>query len=87
MTKLSLYLAYILGISVTIFTYYCYCIITINQTFGAMMFPESNLTDIPSATQEGSNHTDLSNMFLSEEEVSVTNSRWPLNNSQIRFAQ
>jgi hypothetical protein len=68
MTNLSLYLAYVLGISVTIFTYYCYCIITINQTFGAMMFPESNSTNIPSATQEGSNHTDLSDIFLSEEE-------------------
>jgi hypothetical protein len=87
MTNLSLYLAYVLGISFAIFTYYCYCIITINQTFGTMMFPETNLTNIPSATQEGSNLTDLSDMFLSEEEVSITNSISPLNNSQISFAQ
>jgi hypothetical protein len=51
------------------------------------MFPETNLTNIPSATQEGSNLTDLSDMFLSEEEVSITNSISPLNNSQISFAQ
>ncbi len=87
MTNLTLYLAYVLGISVTIFTYYCYCIITINQTFGTVIFPESNLTNIPSATQEGSHLTDLSDMFLSEEEVSITNSSSPLNNSQISFAQ
>jgi hypothetical protein len=87
MTNLSLYLAYVLGISVAIFTYYCYCIITINQTFGTMIFPESSLTNIPSATQEGSNLTDLSDKFLSEEEVSITNSSSPLNNSQISFAQ
>lgn len=69
MTNLSLYLTYVLGISVTVFTYYCYCIITINQTFGTMMFPESNLTNIPSVTQESSNLTDLSDMLLSEEEI------------------
>ena len=86
MTNLSLYLTYVLGISVTIFTYYCYCIITINQTFATTMFPESNLTNIPSTTQEDSNLTDLSDMFLSEEDASITNSSLTLNNSQISFA-
>ena len=86
MTNLSLYLTYILGISVTTFTYYCYSIITVNQTFGTMMFPESNLTNIPSTTQEDSNLTDLSNMLLSEEEASIANSSSTLNNSQISFA-
>ena len=81
MTNLSLYLTYILGISVTTFTYYCYSIITVNQTFGTMMFPESNLTNIPSTTQEDSNLTDLSNMLLSEEEASIANSNSTLNNS------
>ncbi|CAN5856531.1 hypothetical protein BH23THE1_BH23THE1_26940 [soil metagenome] len=87
MTNLSLYLTCVLGISVIIFTYYCYCIITINQTFGTMMFPESNLTNIPSANQEGSNLTGLSDMFLSEEEVSITNSSSTLYDSEISFAQ
>jgi hypothetical protein len=86
MTNLSLYLTFVLGISVTIFIYYCYCIITVNQTFGSMMFPESNLTNIPSASQEDSNLTDLSNMMLSEEEASIANSSSTLNNSQISFA-
>jgi hypothetical protein len=48
---------------------------------------DEGLTNIPSATQEGSNLTDLSDKFLSEEEVSITNSSSPLNNSQISFAQ
>jgi hypothetical protein len=89
MANLSVYLACVLGISVTIFTYYCYCIITFNQTFGTMMFPESNLTNIPYPTQEDSNLTDLSDMFLSEEEgeeASITNNSLTLNNSQISFA-
>ncbi len=50
------------------------------------MFPESNLTNIPSTTQEDSNLTDLSDMFLSEEDASITNSSLTLNNSQISFA-
>jgi hypothetical protein len=78
MTNLSLYLTFVLGISVTIFTYYCYCIITVNQTFGTMMFPESNLTNIPSTTQEDSNLTDLSDMLLSEEEANIANSSSPM---------
>jgi hypothetical protein len=86
MTNLSLYLTFVLGISVTIFIYYCYCIITVNQTFGSMMFPESNLTNIPSASQEDANLTDLSDMLLSEEEASIANSSSTLNNSQISFA-
>lgn len=86
MANLSLYLTCVLGISVTIFTHYCYCIITINQTFGTMMFPESNLTNISSTTQEDSNLTDLSDMFLSEEDASITNNISTLNNSQISFA-
>jgi hypothetical protein len=53
------------------------------------MFPESNLTNIPYPTQEDSNLTDLSDMFLSEEEgeeASITNNSLTLNNSQISFA-
>jgi hypothetical protein len=50
------------------------------------MFPESNLTNIPSASQEDSNLTDLSDMLLSEEEASIANSSSTLNNSQISFA-
>ena len=86
MTNLYLYLICVLGISITILSYSCYCTITVNQTFGTMISTESNFTSIPSTTQVDSNLTDLSDIFLSNEETNITNSRSTPNNSQISFA-
>ena len=52
------------------------------------MFPESNLTNLHSATQQDSSSTDLSEIFLSEEEeaADIANSTLTLNNSQVSFS-
>lgn len=86
MTNLSSYLICVLGISITIISYTCYCIITVNQTFGTMMSTKSNLTNISSTIQGDSDLTDLSDIFLSDDEANITNSRLATNNSQISFA-
>lgn len=85
MTKLSLSLNPMLGLSVTIFMLYCYCISTTNQTFGGAMFPESNVTNLPPTIQEDS-RIDLSDLFLSEEGASIANNSLTFNNSQISFS-
>ena len=85
MTNLTLSQTYVTGLIVTIFIFYCYCIYTINLAFGTVMFPETNLTNLPSPTQDNSNLTDLSDLFLSEES-SIANNSLAFNNSQISFS-
>jgi hypothetical protein len=90
MNKLSLSQKYVLGLSVTIIImYYCYSISTINQTFGSVMFPEPNSSDIIASTHSTQDEprNGLSDLFLSEEEgANIANSNLTFNNSQISFS-
>ncbi|WP_148687563.1 hypothetical protein [Candidatus Nitrosocosmicus hydrocola] len=80
MAKLLLFLTPVLALSITIFIIYCYGIFTTNQTFGSAMFPESDITNLPSTIQEASSAD------LSKEDGSIANNNMTFNNSQISFS-